>query len=66
MAKFEKLTVPDPAKLSHVQEICDISEPYRHGEDMDELFLQAMREIMEWHYSRNTFYRNLLDREQFS
>ncbi len=66
MAKFQKLTVPDPAKLSHVQEICDISEPYCYGKDMDELFLQAMREIIKWHTSRNTFYRKLLDREQFS
>ena len=66
MSKFEQLKVPEPAALAAVQKICDLSDPYRTGEDMDELFLQAMREIITWHYDRCDFYKNLLDREKFS
>ena len=66
MAIIEKLKVPDVSALPAVQELCDLSEPYRTGYDMDSLFLQAMREIMAWHYDRCTFYRNLLRRENFS
>jgi len=66
MSKFEQLQVPDPTALQAVREICEIDEPFRTDADTDELFLQAMREIMQWHYERCPFYRNFLDREQFS
>jgi len=66
MTRFEKLMVPDPAALPNVQALCDNSEPYKVGEDMDQLFLQAMREIINWHYGHCDFYKNLLDREKFS
>jgi len=66
MPDFEKLSVPDPHKLAAVQELCDKKEPYEVSEEMDRLFLQAMREIIAWHYDRCDFYRNLLDREEFS
>ena len=65
MSKFEKLKVPNPVALPSVQELCDLSEPYRTGKHMDGLFLQAMREIIAWHYDRCDFYKNLLDREEF-
>lgn len=65
MSKFEQLQVPDATALAAVQEICDLSDPYRTGDDMDALFLQAMKESMQWHYNRSDFYRNLLDREKF-
>ena len=66
MSKFEPIQVPDPSALPSVQKICDINEPFRTDADTDELFLQAMREIMQWHYERCPFYRSLLDREKFS
>ncbi len=66
MSKFKQLKVPDPIALKSVQELCDLSNPYRTGKDMDELFLQAMREIISWHSGRCDFYKNLLDSEKFS
>ncbi len=65
MSKYEKPLVPDQTALSAVQEICDLNDPYRTGEQMDDLFLQAMRQIIKWHYDRCEFYKNLLDREKF-
>lgn len=66
MPDFEKLSVPDPVALASVQQLCDMREPYRSSTDMDQLFLRAMREIIRWHYGRCEFYKNLLDREEFS
>jgi phenylacetate-coenzyme A ligase PaaK-like adenylate-forming protein len=65
MSKFEELKVPDPQALKSVQALCDHSHPYETGEDMDALFLDAMRESMNWHYERCDFYKKLLDREGF-
>jgi len=66
MPDSEKLSVPDPHTLAYVQQLCDTREPYLTGEEMDRLFLEAMREIIRWHYGKCEFYKNLLDREQFS
>jgi len=66
MPDFEKLSVPDPLALASVQELCDKKEPYEVSRETDQLFLQAMREIIAWHYDRCEFYKNLLDRKHFS
>ncbi len=66
MSNFETLQVPDITALPSVQELCGISDPYRTGKDMDTLFLQAMRESIQWHSERCSFYKNLLERENFS
>jgi len=66
MSDFEKLSVPDPHALASVQELCDKKEPYEVSRETDQLFLQAMREIIAWHYDRCEFYKNLLDRKHFS
>jgi phenylacetate-coenzyme A ligase PaaK-like adenylate-forming protein len=66
MPDFEKLSVPDPHALASVQELCDKKEPYEESKETDQLFLQAMREIIAWHYDRCEFYKNLLDRKHFS
>ena len=66
MSKFSSPVVPDPAALAAVQRLCDLDTPYRTGKDTDELFLDAMREIIGWHGGRCGFYRDLLDREGFA
>lgn len=53
---FRPLTVPAPGELQYVQQLCDVSDPFRTGEDMDALFTAAMREIITWHRDRSDFY----------
>lgn len=53
------LQVPDTKRLKSVQLLCDIREPYRPHSDADALFLEAMKEIIDWHRSRNSFYDKL-------
>jgi phenylacetate-coenzyme A ligase PaaK-like adenylate-forming protein len=50
------LSVPDPARLAQVQALCELSDPYRAGADVDALFVRAMREISAWHMERSPFY----------
>ncbi|MFF7241850.1 acyl-protein synthase [Streptomyces collinus] len=53
--------VPDPAALGHVQQLCDLAEPYAHGGAADELFAAAMAETNAWHAGRSSFFAALLD-----
>lgn len=61
----KKLVVPNKTALSKVQELCDISQPYLQSEEMDLLFLEAMKQSIEWHRTQNPFYENLLQLNQF-
>ncbi|MEW2620501.1 acyl-protein synthase [Streptomyces sp. NPDC048106] len=53
---FQPLTVPEPEELPRVQELCDLSDPFRADESTDALFVAAMREINAWHALRNPLY----------
>ncbi|MGW5284280.1 LuxE/PaaK family acyltransferase [Streptomyces collinus] len=53
--------VPDLAALGHVQQLCDLAEPYAHGRAADELFAAAMAETNAWHAGRSSFFAALLD-----
>lgn len=53
-------TVPDKQNLGAVQALCDLQTPYKMGEEVDRLFIAAMRECVEWHASKNAFYGRLL------
>jgi phenylacetate-coenzyme A ligase PaaK-like adenylate-forming protein len=55
-----ELRVPDSAKLSFVQRLCEIPNPYASGPDERRLFVKAMAQSVEWHRRRSPFYRNLL------
>lgn len=48
--------VPDPQKLAAVQRLCDLSDPFAHGPERDELFVKAMLESAAWHRERSPFY----------
>ncbi len=60
-----RLTVPEPAALSHVQTLCDIENPYLVSAEADDLFLAAMKEIIAWHIDRCDFYKNLVLEQKF-
>ncbi|WPF66853.1 MULTISPECIES: acyl-protein synthase [unclassified Corynebacterium] len=53
------LRVPDAQALPHLQELCDLREPYAHTPDTQRLFDLAMTEINAWHRQRNEFWRAL-------
>lgn len=55
----EALRVPDPAKLAAVQRLCELSDPYAHGAENDELYVKAMLESAAWHRERSPFYEKL-------
>ncbi|MEW1910388.1 acyl-protein synthase [Kitasatospora sp. NPDC085895] len=52
--------VPDPAALAHLQQLCDLADPYAAGPDADALFAAAMAETNAWHAQRSPFLRSLL------
>ncbi|WP_246204070.1 acyl-protein synthase [Streptomyces tailanensis] len=54
---FRPLTVPEPAELAHVQQLCDLPTPFRSDAAADALFVTAMREINAWHAARNPLYQ---------
>ncbi len=54
------LAVPDARALEAVQRLCEISDPYAHGPEVDALFALAMNEITRWHGERSPFYGKLL------
>ncbi|MFE3885923.1 acyl-protein synthase [Streptomyces lydicus] len=56
---FRPMTVPAPEALAHVQQLCDLSDPFVTGEHIDALFTAAMREINTWHIDRSPLYRSL-------
>ncbi|MEU7007467.1 acyl-protein synthase [Streptomyces sp. NPDC046332] len=53
---FRPQEVPDAGDLAKVQELCDISDPFRTDAAADALFVAAMREINAWHAARNPLY----------
>lgn len=59
------LVVPDPNLLPHVQELCDRSTPYVVSRAVDELFVKAMREVIQWHAANNDFYGKVMEMRNF-
>ncbi|MFB7619590.1 acyl-protein synthase [Kitasatospora sp. NPDC056181] len=54
------VAVPDADALAHVQQLCDIAEPYQAGPATDRLFTAAMNESNAWHAARSPFFDRLL------
>lgn len=52
--------VPDPGALAHVQQLCDLADPYAQGPATDALFATAVAETNGWHAARSPFFRSLL------
>ncbi|MFI5360360.1 MAG: acyl-protein synthase [Elusimicrobiota bacterium] len=48
--------VPDPERLSAVQSLCELSDPFAHGPERDALYVRAMLESVAWHRARSPFY----------
>lgn len=58
MKPNEKLIVPDQS-LKKIQELCDNQHPYQNFESSNELFLLAMKEIVQWHIDQSEFYKKI-------
>lgn len=59
------IKVPDEKSLKTVSELCLSESPYKDYQKTDQLFVEAMKENINWHYHRNDFYKKLIDSEQF-
>ena len=60
------LLPPDTQNLQHVQRLCEQSDPYASSEALDQLFIEAFKEIIAWHQKNNPFYNSLLEKNNFS
>ena len=60
-----KLQPPEPEKFSKLQQLCEYSEPYLKNDKLDQLFIDAYKEILLWHNDNNSFYNNLLKNANF-
>ncbi|WP_372651780.1 acyl-protein synthase [Halobacteriovorax sp.] len=58
------IKVPNEEMLKSVGELCLSEVPYKDFYESDQLFIEAMKENIAWHYSRNSFYKKLIDTEQ--
>ncbi|MFD7907938.1 acyl-protein synthase [Kitasatospora sp. NPDC059747] len=56
---LQPVSAPDPEALAHVQQLADLAEPYRAGDDVDALFTAAMNEINAWHAERSPYFGKL-------
>lgn len=61
-----RLLVPDAVALSAVQKLCDLEKPYASSRELDELFLQGMSQIIEWHRAHSPIYAALLKQQNFA
>ena len=52
--------IPDLEKLASVRSLCELSNPFAHGPERDELYVRAMVEIVRWHRERSPFYNKLV------
>lgn len=58
------LKVPS-SELSSVQKLCDLSTPYKTSASAEDLFMKAMIEITDWHRQKSSFYKSLLEKNNF-
>ena len=49
-----------------LDELFEIDDVLNHTQKSDELFLQAMKEAFNFHYTHNEVYKNICDDENFS
>lgn len=59
------LAVPDPNTLANVQALCELKHPYEITKENDSLFVDAMKEIVDWHRTHNKFYAKVLRMREF-
>lgn len=58
--------MPDSQRLSAVQELCELSDPYTWTPEIEGLFVEAMRQNIRWHAERCAFYGRLVESRDFS
>jgi phenylacetate-coenzyme A ligase PaaK-like adenylate-forming protein len=56
---------PHPEQLANLQQLCEYAEPYKSETHLDNLFIEAFKEIIIWHRKHNTFFDILLKKNDF-
>jgi phenylacetate-coenzyme A ligase PaaK-like adenylate-forming protein len=62
----DELQVPNIEKLSAVQALCDRELPYANFEGRDELFIEGMKQSLQWHRDQNPFYEKFLTSQNYN
>lgn len=62
---MSKLLPPDLKNLQNVQKLCEYPDAYAKTEELDVLFVEAFKEIVQWHKKNNSFYAALLKKDNF-
>ncbi len=62
----QNLKVPNHKTLGAVQKICDLIDPYEDLIKSESIFLDAMKEITQWHINQSEFYNKLAASQQFN
>ncbi len=63
--KNKSLHTPDLKTLSLVEKLCTWEKPYVKPEGYEQLFTQAMKEIVGWHQDHSEFYQRFLKSNNF-
>jgi phenylacetate-coenzyme A ligase PaaK-like adenylate-forming protein len=63
---MNKIQVPDPSALNSVQALCDLNTPYEITPHSEELFVEGMKEIVQWHSRNNLFFKKLIEFREFT
>jgi phenylacetate-coenzyme A ligase PaaK-like adenylate-forming protein len=53
-------------ELDLVEKICEHKTPYEQSVELDTLFLNAMKQVTQWHQAHCEFYKKLLVKNKFS
>lgn len=65
MNNLELLT-PDQTALQNVYKFCNLPNPYDVTTETNDLMLNAFKEIINWHCSKNSFYKQFLEDHKFN
>jgi phenylacetate-coenzyme A ligase PaaK-like adenylate-forming protein len=60
--KYSDIIVPDDEKLQALGKLGEIQTPYTESKENDQLFIQAMNEINDWHISHCDFFARFFGR----
>lgn len=58
-------SVSDKSKLASVEKLCLLEDPYEINDQTNDLFVEAMKEVLLWHCEHCHFYDDLLNSHSF-
>lgn len=62
---MEKVEIFNQDKLKVVESFCMLADPYLQNDDTEQLFLDAMKEVLKWHQENSAFYGRFIEKNNF-